>query len=57
MFPNVISDTPLTQRGANEYFSNIAGMNWYGDVTMVTTLRALLAERMKEGDRIDFWRW
>lgn len=55
MFKNALLITPLYNEAANEYFDDIiAGQPWQRDVTFVSTLRALLAPRMKEGDRLDF---
>lgn len=53
MFQNRISETPMTTQAANDYFSNIiSGQSWGSDTTFLATLRALLAPRIQEGDRI-----
>ena len=51
MFKNAISGTPLYNGAANDYFAEtIVGASWQRDVTFLSTLRALLAPRMKDGD-------
>ena len=52
MFRNMIRETPFVSDAANEYVSNIRGDAWSTDVTFLSTLRALLAPRMKEGDEL-----
>lgn len=52
MFRNTIDRTPLTNDYADSYFENITGDSFSCDRSFVATLRALLATRMKEGDRI-----
>lgn len=52
MFRSVINATPLTSDAANSFFQNIRGDYFHGDVTFLSTLRALVAPRMAEGDRI-----
>lgn len=55
MFRNVIVETPMTTRFAEEFFKNkIRGDDVNGDRTFVSTLRALVAPRMSENDRIYF---
>ena len=54
MFKNVICSTPLFNDAANEYFAGtIVGSSWQRDVTFLSTLRALLAPRMKQGDTVN----
>ena len=55
MFANILNETPLTSRGANDYFRHIRGSSWLNDVSFVTTLRALLADRMQEGETLQFF--
>lgn len=50
MFRSTISSTPLTSDIANDFFQNIVGDCYNGDVSFVATLRALVAPRMQEGD-------
>lgn len=52
MFKTSIASTPLATDAANAYFHNIYGDNFGNDVTFITTLRALVAPRIKEGERI-----
>lgn len=54
MFKNIITMTPLTSGEAEEYFrsSIVAANTWGGDVTFITTLRALLPGRLKNGERV-----
>lgn len=52
MFKNVLETTPLTSEAANAYFESITGYQIFGDSSFVGTLRALVAPRMKEGERV-----
>lgn len=52
MFKNTITQTPLTTVEANEYFTNITGDSFRRDVTFLTSLRALLANRMPAGESL-----
>lgn len=52
MFKTSIAATPLTTDAANAYFHNIYGDNFGSDATFITTLRALVAPRIKEDERI-----
>lgn len=46
MFKSIIANTPLTTEAANEYFEGKIGGNMYqGDVSFLSTLRALLGSR------------
>lgn len=51
MFRNVIPETPFTERGLQ--FSIDGDMPW-NDATFLTTLRALLDDKIKPGDRVYF---
>ena len=53
MFKNVISQTPLTTPEANVYFNNITGDSFRGDVTFLTSMRALLSDRLGDEDTIN----
>lgn len=54
MFSKIIESTPLTSSQANAFFSNkITGNQWCGDISFLATLRALIAHRMNDGERID----
>lgn len=48
MFSNLINQTALTTPFADAYFSKISGSDYMGDKTFITTLRALLADRIGE---------
>ena len=53
MFKNMISETPLTNEAANQFFDErIFGDAWNGDTTFVATLRALLNPRMGDDDKL-----
>lgn len=52
MFKSVINSTPLVSDAANSFFQNIRGDYFQRDVTFVSTLRALVAPRMADGDSI-----
>ncbi len=53
MFRNSVQSTAFTSPGAEEYFGGkIVGMNYNGDVSFLSTLRALLGPRIKEGDMV-----
>lgn len=52
MFRTLIPSTPFTSEAANDIFENISGTDYGGDYSFLSTLRALLAPRMKEGDRV-----
>lgn len=53
MFKANITQTPFTTDAANAYFQNITGSAYGYDISFLATLRALLAPRMGEGDRIN----
>lgn len=52
MFRAIINSTPLTSDVANDFFQNIHGDTFNGDVSFIATLRALVAPRMQEGDNL-----
>ena len=52
MFKQALSQTPFTNEVADGCFPNIVGDDYCGDTTFVATLRALMAHRMGEDDRI-----
>ncbi len=53
MFRNAVIETPLTTSAANKYFEEtIIGDSWRGDVSFLSTLRALLEPRLKNGENI-----
>ena len=52
MFRQVLSKTPLFNEITNDYFSNIRGECFQNDASFVSTLRALVAPRMGDGDKI-----
>ena len=52
MFNDVIRETPFTTEAASTYFTNIGGDWWNGDVTFISTMRALLGGRMGEDDKV-----
>ena len=53
MFKANITQTPFTTDAANACFQNITGQPFGYDVSFLATLRALLAPRMGEEDRIN----
>lgn len=57
MFKQGICDTQLTTDAANEFFRHINGDDFQGDVTFVSTLRALVAPRMKEDESLSLKFW
>ena len=52
MFKQVIRSTQLTTDAANSFFQHINGDSFQQDVSFISTLRALVAPRMKEGESI-----
>ena len=52
MFKQVIRSTQLTSDAANNFFQHINGSAFQRDVSFISTLRALVAPRMKEGESI-----
>lgn len=52
MFKTSIASTPLTTDAANAYFQNICGEHFGNDNSFLATLRALVAPRIKENERI-----
>lgn len=52
MFKAIINSTPFTSDVANDFFQNITGDGYNGDVSFVATLRALVAPRMKEEEKL-----
>lgn len=52
MFKNILTTTPLTTDGANSFFSNIGGNSYSGDMTFVSTLRALLYSRIPSSENL-----
>lgn len=52
MFRQVLSKTPLVDDVANDCFPNIKGNAYQGDVSFISTLRALVAPRMEDDDKI-----
>lgn len=54
MFGSTISSTPFCAQDAEQFFSRIYGNGINCDVTMVSTLRALLYPRLSENDTMVF---
>lgn len=52
MFRKKITATPLTTDTANDYFNNITGSTYQGDISFLATLRALVAPRIKDDESI-----
>lgn len=53
MFKNVINSTPFTTEIANGYFTNIEAKETFrGDVSFISTLRALVAPRLSSDEKI-----
>ena len=59
MFSEIIRETPFTTKAANAYFADkIAGDSWNGDTTLLSTLRALLADRIGENSLyVKYFNW
>lgn len=53
MFKNCITSTPFTTGVANSCFQNISGSSYRGDVTFISTLRALIAPRIGENENVE----
>jgi len=54
MFKEIITRTALCNIDANQYFSNIRGDSYMGDVTFLSTLRALLMNRVDKEEELQF---
>ena len=54
MFKNEISSSPLMSETANTLMANISGDRFMGDCSFVTTLRALLFNRVPREEKINF---
>lgn len=52
MFRQILSQTPLYNEVANDYFVQIKGETFNGDSTFVSTMRMLLPSRMTDGDTV-----
>ena len=52
VFKTSIASTPFTSEAANSYFQNITGDYYDGDCSFLSTLRALVAPRIKEGESV-----
>lgn len=52
MFKQSISNTALTSAAANSFFPNITGESFGSDNTFLATLRALVAPRLPEGEKV-----
>lgn len=52
MFKAIINATPFTSDVANDFFQNITGDSFNRDLSFVATLRALVAPRMKEEEKL-----
>lgn len=52
MFKQVIRNTMLTTDTANGFFQHICGESFLRDLSFLSTLRALVAPRMKEGESL-----
>ena len=52
MFKTSIASTPFTSEAANSYFQNITGDYYGGDCSFLSTLRALVAPRIKEDESV-----
>lgn len=53
MFKSVITSTPLVSDAANSFFQHITGDSYNRDTTFVSTLRALVAPRMTNGEKLN----
>lgn len=54
MFRTTIRSTPFISDAANDFFSNITGASFNGDVSFLSTLRALVAPRMQDDEKLEF---
>lgn len=54
MFKEIINSSPFVSDIANDFFRNIDGDAFKGDISFVATLRALVAPRMQEGESLYF---
>ena len=52
MFRQTINQTALTSDAANSYFEHIRGDDFHGDFSFLSTLRALIAPRMSDGESL-----
>lgn len=52
MFNQTITNTPLVSQTANNYFRNITGDSFRNDVSFLSTLRAVLSSRVKQGESV-----
>lgn len=52
MFKQAIEGTLLTTETANSFFRHIRGSSFKGDASFLSTVRALVAPRMKENERL-----
>jgi len=52
LFKNAIRQTPFTVTEANDYFSHIDGESFQYDTSFVSTMRALLADKVPEGESV-----
>lgn len=52
MFKTMISHTPITSDAANNFFQNIGGDAYRGDISFIATMRALLAPRIGDEEEI-----
>lgn len=53
MFRAIVRETPFCTEFANDYFSNIRGASYNGDNSFLSTLRAILPQRMGDEDTVD----
>lgn len=53
MFRETIRSTPFTSDVADDFFRNITGPSFDDDVSFLSTLRALVAPRMQDDERIE----
>lgn len=52
MFKTSITSTPFTSEAANSFFQNITGSYFGNDCSFLSTLRALVAPRIKEDESV-----
>lgn len=53
MFRAIVRETPFCTDFANDYFSNVFGASYNGDNSFLSTLRAILPQRMGEEDTVE----
>lgn len=53
MFRAAVRETPFCTEIANDYFSSIFGQVYNGDNSFLSTMRAVLAQRIGDGETVE----